>query len=345
MKHWLCRWGAFGLAALMLLAGCAAGGAASDTASNTVEYVRTEEFGMQGVASPVAPGAAADGALAVPSPSPMESEVQPRKQVQYVDLTLETLEFDQSLSQLLALVQEAGGYVESQQVSGQSMTDSTRYQERRATIQARIPAEQLEEVVQAAGQLCNQTGIDRRMQDITDSYYDAQARLTNMQLQEQRLRELLEQAQQLEDIIALEAQLAEVRSQIESLTAQLARMDGQVSYSYLDVQLREVSQLRLLESAPRTLGEKVQAAFGRSGEKIAQALEDILLFIIADLPTLLIYITLWLGVFWVVRAIWRRLFGGQLLARWKEKRRLAKQPPAAPAAMQQPEKAPGENQQ
>lgn len=170
-----------------------------------------------------------------------------------------------ALAQISELVSGAGGYVESQSVDGRSLSYRGSYYERSASVTARVPAEKLDEVVAGVGGLCNIVSRSENMDDITDSYFDAQARLDSLRQQEASLLEILSKAEKLEDVVQLQTALSDVRYQIESLTAQLKRMDSQVTYSYLNMDLREVVEYQETAAKPKTFGEKLSAAATRAG--------------------------------------------------------------------------------
>ncbi|MFV0496603.1 MAG: DUF4349 domain-containing protein [Candidatus Fimivivens sp.] len=211
-----------------------------------------------------------------------------RKIVKRSTLSLESKEFDSAIEQILSVIAQQGGYIQNQSISGQSLTHSGAYYERSASIEARIPADKLNSVITTVGGLCNVTSKSENIDDITDSYFDTQAHLDSLTLQEERLLDILSKADKLEDIIALEQALSEVRYQIESLTASMRRMDSQVAYSYLNLELQEVIEYRLVESAPKTLDDKISASFKRSGENLARFFESLLFFVIEDLLLIVI---------------------------------------------------------
>ena len=185
-----------------------------------------------------------------------------RKIIRHLSMELETREFTEAVQSIQAAVAEAGGYIESQNQEGYSLGSRSRYQERYANIQARVPSAKLDEVARSVGGFCNVLSQSESMDDITDSYYDAQAHLKSLQIQEERLLAILEKADKLEDIITLESALSDVRYQIESLTASLRRMDSQVTYSYLNISLREVVEYQEVQEKPRTFTERMGEAFG-----------------------------------------------------------------------------------
>jgi hypothetical protein len=211
-----------------------------------------------------------------------------RKIIRHASMDLETREFDAALRQIEELVSSAGGYIESSSQDGYSLEYQGDYRERYASIQARIPSEKLDEVISSVGSLCNVLNQSESMDDITDSYYDAQARLDSLEIQEERLLELLAQATSLEDMITLESALSDVRYQIESLTASLRRMDNQVTYSYLNISLQEVVEYRAIQEKPQNFGEQLSDAFGRGIDGMVKGLQNFALFVAEAGPSLLL---------------------------------------------------------
>ena len=238
------------------------------------------------------------------------------------------MEFERALAQISELVSGAGGYVESQSVDGRSLSYRGSYYERSASVTARVPAEKLDEVVAGVGGLCNIVSRSENMDDITDSYFDAQARLDSLRQQEASLLEILSKAEKLEDVVQLQTALADVRYQIESLTAQLKRMDSQVTYSYLNMDLREVVEYQETAAKPKTFGEKLSAAATRAGNHLVASVQGLLLFVVEAGPLLILWAVIILAILLAVRAILR--------AAKKRRGKRAPEQPAAPAAQGSP---------
>ena len=91
-----------------------------------------------------------------------------------------------------------------------------------------------------AGELGNVLSLNRRQEEITEAYYDTEARLTALKTQEERLLAIMEKAETLDDIIRLEDALSDVRYQIESLSGTMRRYDNLVEMATVEVSLREV---------------------------------------------------------------------------------------------------------
>ncbi len=275
-----------------------------------------------------------------------------RKIIRHLSMDLETREFTEAIQSIQAAVAGAGGYIESQNQEGYSLGSRSRYQERYANIQARVPSAKLDEVARSVGGFCNVLSQSESMDDITDTYYDAQAHLKSLQLQEDRLLAILEKADKLEDIITLESALSDVRYQIESLTASLRRMDSQVTYSYLNISLREVVEYQEVQEKPRTFGERMGEAFGDGIGDMVDGLQGFALFLARTGPSLVILILIVAVIVLIVRAASkasakrreakgvppRPPYGGTTQPPRFQRYPQGPQPPKAPQPPAQPEK-------
>ena len=144
---------------------------------------------------------AATGSASQPLP-------QNRKWVITMNLTAETGDLDAALDAVLAKVSQMEGYVESQSVSGGS-AGSGRH--RYANLTLRIPANVVDGFVEEVAGLTNLVSSSRNVQDITLTYSDTAGRVTALETEQARLLELMEQAENMSDLLEIEARLTEVR--------------------------------------------------------------------------------------------------------------------------------------
>lgn len=75
--------------------------------------------------------------------------------------------------------------------------------------------------------------------DVTQDHVDLSARLENLRAQETRLRELVAQAANVEETLAVEQELWRVRGEIESLDAQVKYLERQAAMATITVELAE----------------------------------------------------------------------------------------------------------
>lgn len=233
---------------------------------------------------------------------------QPRKIIRNADLSLETMEYDSALEKIPALAEQAGGYVESSSSDGISLYEksSSRPSRRSAYFTVRVPAENLDSLIASLSENFNLLNKSESSSDISDRYYDTQAHLSNLQIQEKRLLELLEKAGKLADLLEIEKELADVRYQIETLTASMKRMDSQVSYSTVNISLQEVVEYQEITTPPRTFGDRLAGTFKDSWSNFLDVCESILFAVIYFAPLVLLIAAAVTAVVLIIRAVSRR---------------------------------------
>lgn len=133
----------------------------------------------------------------------------------------------ESVPAVRAAVVELGGVVQSSRVDGDDRID----------LSLRVPAASLDALLAELRPLGK---VDREVQstrDVTDQLADMDARLRNLTEVRDRLRGYLEQASDLSEIVAVEAELTRVQSELDVLTARLERLQGQAAMSTLNLRL------------------------------------------------------------------------------------------------------------
>lgn len=211
-----------------------------------------------------------------------------RKRIQYVTVTMESLEYDTALSEIKMRMAAAGGYIESSSESGKDIKGTG---SRRAYLVFRIPAENLDKFAGEIEDVGNVLTLETSTRDVTESYYDIEARLASLESQRDRYMELLSEAKSMDEILILDNALTEVLYQIESYTGTLNKYDSLVAYSTVTLTLTEV--IELTEPEPPvveepTFGERIKEAFGDSVEAFGDMIEAIVIGIVAVAPFLVI---------------------------------------------------------
>ena len=230
-----------------------------------------------------------------------------RKLIRDVNMSVEARDFDGVLSQITDKVRELGGYVESSDVSGISVNSYGGSQQRYADIRARIPADRLDRFVETVESAGNVTSKQEQVTDVTLRYSDVQSRKKSMEIEQERLWALLEKAESLDAVVALEARLSEIRYELESYTSQLRLYDNQVDYSTVSINMREVKDLT--PTAPDSIGTRIQKGFNRSLNNLGEAGTDLIVWIASNSPILLVLAVIIAAVILFVRGLSRRMQG------------------------------------
>ena len=244
------------------LAGCGASGnssAAQNTASDSsVQETAPGENGMESeIALDTGGGLAQSETISAENPS--------EKIIYSADAEIETINFDETLQAVDALMEQYGAFLESSSVNGTNYEGRGR---RSASYTLRVPADAFATMRDDLSKLGNVTYFNLYADNITTQFYDVQSRLTAYETEEARLLEILASCETVEEMIAVESQLTEVRYQIESLTTTLRTWQNQVDYSTLTLWISEVKTLT--EQTPASFGEEVRQTLDQAFSALAE---------------------------------------------------------------------------
>lgn len=264
------------LAAAALLAGCGSSGrgaASSAAATYDMSAAETSEAASAEAAPQEAYGGSVDSVL---DPTADTG----RKIVYTAYLSMEATDFDGARDALLAAVEANGAYLEYTDQSG-SAKEGSRY----ASYTVRVPADNYRAFLEAAGEAGSLLSMSESAQDITSGYIDVEARLSALENQRDRLNELADKAETTADLLEIESQLSDVQYQLESYTRQLRSMDDQISYSTVEVSLREVATLT---PSGVTFGERLRDAFTGGLDAFVGFVQGVILLAVYLLPAIVL---------------------------------------------------------
>ena len=224
-----------------------------------------------------------------------------RKLIRNVRLSVETDEFDTFLEQLNDQVSQMGGYVEQSDISGNSMQQN-RANPRYASLTIRIPVDQLDKFVQVIETRGNVTNRSENTQDVTLQYSDLESRKKSLTVEQDRLWALLEKADTLESVIALEERLSEIRYQLESMESQLRLYDNQVEYSTVSLALQEIVQdSEFTPTEPESFEQRIRKGLSRNLERLGEGGENFLISVITLSPFWLPLLAAAAIIFFIIR--------------------------------------------
>lgn len=299
MKRAVTMW----LAALLALSLTACGGGASGggdaAASSSAGGGESLSFSTQESqdSAPGEPGAEAEEA------SPQAG--QNAKLIRRAELEIQTEAFDTAAASLEALVAEAGGYFQSAQVEGGSLRDqnAARY----GNYVIRLPEENFSAFLDQSGTLGYVVRRSESSENVSQAYYDTETRLAAQRTKQERLLDLLAQADTMESIIELENALSETEYEIQSLTTDLEHYDDLIDYATVDLYLAEVLSLSQTPGETAGLGERMAAGLSASAAGLVQGVQDLLVWLSYHLfPVIVVLGAAGGGLFY-----WRRVRRGR----------------------------------
>ena len=219
-------------------------------------------------------------------------EARETKLIKHVDFTIKTLNFDQVVENLQAITGEYGGRIEHISQYGDRESGALR----NASLVLRIPAERLDAFLSHAEEVGNVTSFTSYVEDVSDRYYDVQARLDTQLTKMERLQALLAEAELVSDLIEIENSIADTQYMIDSYQGSLKGMDDKVDYSTVSIYVQES---RVVETKEASFLERIGAGITESLELGFEFLQDSCIFLIAALP--------WIAVVVLIAVVVRQI--------------------------------------
>ena len=262
--------------ALQIATGC------GSSNKSTADYVSQKSTSQSEVARDQ------DGGMGTTPAIPNDVE---RKIIQNVDLRMQVDDVQSVMDKIIALTGQKGGYI----------VNSSIYKEEenhfRASLTVKIPREKLNEAVHSINELGEVVNHDTYTEDVTEEYYDSQARLTVLEAKETRLIALLDKAASITDIVSIENELAKVRSDIEVLKGRLQYLTNATSFSTININLTQAVPGQI--KAP-------QGTTGKAWQGLINSINSLIDFgsnLIVFLVTLLPWLAVLAVIYFIVRAI------------------------------------------
>lgn len=274
------------LVAATALTGC--GGSSESTAYTTEsQSYATDDIYMNGAGEEykyMTEEAVEEEVAAEEMPEVTETQTT-RKLIKTVDMDVETEEYDILFPKLESRITELGGYIEnlSEYQDKYGEEKGLRY----ANITARIPEQRLDEFVTEVTEASNVINRNERVEDVTLSYVDLESHKKVLITERDRLMELLENAETMEDIITIESRLSEVRYQIESMESQIRTYDNKINYSTVYLNISEVE--RLTPQVEKTAWEKIKTGFAESTYHVVRGVKNACINLIISIPYLIVW--------------------------------------------------------
>lgn len=223
-----------GLVVLLALLMAACGGRPAPQ-----EAARPEEAAHESAAAatPVppmatpAPTAAPGGANALPSAVSRPN----RMIIKNAEMQTTVEDTDVALDLATQVVGDTGGYIISSRVWFQDWLGvSYKY----ASVTMGIPVDRFELAMRRLRGLALSVDDERAAgQDVTDEYVDLDSRLGNLEATRDRIREFLDQAATVEESLRVNAELAKVEAEIETVKGRMNYLGDRSAFSTITIQL------------------------------------------------------------------------------------------------------------
>jgi len=219
-----------------------------------------------------------------------------RHVIRRASLDMQSENFDDTVEALRGVAPSVNGYIESEVLTGTGA--------RRLTIVLRVPVATFDAALHHVQSLGTVNHQSQSAEDVTAQFYDLAGNLETRRIEEERILSLIERAEDIHELLALEARLSNVRQTIASYLAQLNQIAGLVSYSTITVTLTEYNPWQPV--AGDSLGERIGGAFGDSVDGTVSALQGIVVFLAGAVIPLALLAIVGLVIWMIVKATKKR---------------------------------------
>lgn len=262
------------LLSMVLLAGCASSRNASKEELQ-MDYATGNQGGAAIAPMPAMPAEAPAAPMSQEGKDLTSSE---RMVVRTAQMRVSVADPAVAVSEVSRLAESYGGFVVSSNIYESGRTETAIYQGSYITI--RVPSAKLDEVMAKIRALAAdpKSGVLSESisgQDVTSEYVDSEARLKNLEAAEAQLKELLDNAPNLEYTMDVFRELTSVREQIEVTKGRMKYLKESTDLSAISVDFVAEASLKPIEigswKPQGTAREAIQALIN-SAQKVVDAL-------------------------------------------------------------------------
>ncbi len=229
---------------------------------------------------------------------------------------LETLNFDKTKTDLCQYISSIGGFIQNSSIQGGGIGYAGI---KSAEYVFRVPKAKYNQSLIDLKKFGTVVSEQSSGEDVTEQYFDTEARLKSLKIQQERLHELLKKAVKMEDILIIEKELQTTLYEIENYTGTLRKWDSLVEYSTLMVNISEVEKIKPVTPKEKDgFFQRIAFSFKNSLKGVGEFLQDFVVALAAALPVIIPVGLIFYLVFKVVKKKIRKLEKKEISERGKK---------------------------
>lgn len=261
----------------VLISGCG-GGEEESTGSARSDAAYTTSASQEAAAGGASPSAPAGGSGLTAN---QKSAGLQRKIIYTAEVSLVVDKLSPAQQRLSALVTQYNGYIAQSNIGGQSGSPRT------ATWKIRVPVAGYQNFLDAVTKIGEVQTVSSNSSDVSEEYYDIEARLRNKRVEEKRLLEHLNRSTaKLSDILQVEREISRVRGEIEQMTGRLRVLADLTSLTTISITIQEIKNY--VPPTPPTFSTEITRTFQGSLGELVNFGKSLLIGIVGLLPWLVV---------------------------------------------------------
>lgn len=247
--------------------------ALSKSIGTVAEYDNNESYAMGGEQNEI-PGSTEE--------TNVDAATVSEKKIRTVRMTLECKNLENASQGLKEKVKAQGGYIESE-----DYTASTQYNSSKTMVfTLRIPKENVDsflDFLNGEGRILSKS---ENLEDVRLQYWDTKSHIKALETEQERILALMEKAETIDQLIALESRLTDIRYQLESYNSEILDYDNRINFSTIYLELQESIDGKLNNTKAYTFSDKVRDGFYRNLFGIQLFFSGIAVFTLVYIPQL-----------------------------------------------------------
>lgn len=217
-----------------------------------------------------------------------------QKLIRRASLSMETLDLANTVDGIKKEVKRLGGYI-----SNSNYNDGYNKSQ---NLTIRIPYNKVDDFLDTVGTLGVIKGQSDSVEDITLSYSDTKSRISSLEIEYERLNELLAKADSLETIIVLEDRLTQVRYELEAHTSQIKLWDSLILYSTINISITQEAYISpVIED--KTIYSRIVSGLSDTLNDLKESASDFIVELVINLPYLIIWVIIILMIILIAKGL------------------------------------------
>jgi len=204
---------------------------------------------------------------------------------------LQTKQYENFNKDVLAKLKEVEGYVENRT---EENVDSGKL----GNFIFKVPTDKLDEFSEWINKNATVISSDISKTDVTDEFIETGSRKKALEAEEKALLAILEKAETIDDIIKVQDRISNVRSELESYALKVQRLNNQIAYSTIYINLREVDRIA---TPSQSFSSLAGSGFMASVGNIGAGLRNLAIWFVGISPYLIITVIILVPAFLLIR--------------------------------------------
>lgn len=208
------------------------------------------------------------------------------------NMTVDVLEFDDAVANFKESLDSYGGFVENESYNDGGSDSRWYYDDmekwRTYSATVRVPSADYEEFCSKSAELGDLRSRNSYVENVSSEYYDLSTTLEIYEAKEERYISLLATITEDAYAVSIEKELTNLQVEIAKIKTRMNEIKTNVAYSFVNITINEVKEYTAEPVKTDTFGQRLANTLSETGSGFLVFLEDLLFFIIAVFPYLIL---------------------------------------------------------